>query len=253
MKLEGTAAVVTGAASGLGAATAGLLAGRGAKVALLDLDERRGRSVAEAVGGVFCPCDVADAASAERAITDAAAAHGAARILVCCAGIGTAARIVGREGPMPLADFDRVVRINLIGTFNLMRLAAAAMSMLPPTGTGERGVIVTTASVAAFEGQIGQAAYAASKGGIVALTLPAARELARFGIRVLSIAPGLFRTPLVETLPEDTRASLAAAIPFPNRLGEPEEFAEMVAAAIANPYLNGETIRLDGALRMAPK
>lgn len=253
MKLEGTAAVVTGAASGLGAATAGLLAGRGAKVALLDLDERRGRSVAEAVGGIFCPCDVADAVSAERAITDAAAVHGAARILVCCAGIGTAARIVGREGPMPLADFDRVVRINLIGTFNLMRLAAAAMSMLPPTGTGERGVIVTTASVAAFEGQIGQAAYAASKGGVASLTLPAARELAAHGIRVVAIAPGLFATPMLRGMPETVQASLARTVPFPQRFGRPEEYASLVLELARNPMLNGCVLRLDGALRMAAR
>ena len=253
MMLHGASVLVTGGASGLGAATATLLAKRGAKIAVLDLDEAKGRSIAESAGGIFCRCDVADAASLEAAIAEAAAAHGAARILVSCAGIGTAARIVGREGPMPLAAFERVVRVNLIGTFNAMRLAAAAMTTLPPTETGERGVIVTTASVAAFEGQIGQAAYAASKGGVVALTLPAARELARFGIRVLTIAPGLFRTPLVEELPEETRASLSAAIPFPNRLGEPEEFAELVAALVTNPYLNGEVIRLDGALRMAPK
>jgi NAD(P)-dependent dehydrogenase (short-subunit alcohol dehydrogenase family) len=178
-----------------------LLAARGVKVAVLDLDETRGRSVAESVGGIFCRCDVTDAASVEAAITAAAAANGAARILVSCAGIAAAARIVGRDGPMPLAAFERVVRVNLTGTFNAMRLAAAAMTALPPTETAERGVIIATSSVAAFEGQIGQAAYAASKGGIAALTLPAARELARFGIRVLTIAPGLFRTPLVAELP----------------------------------------------------
>jgi NAD(P)-dependent dehydrogenase (short-subunit alcohol dehydrogenase family) len=244
--------LVTGGASGLGAATAAHFAKQGAKVAVLDLDEAQGRRVAEAAGGVFCKCDVADAAGVETAIANATDANGPARILVTCAGIGAAARIVGREGPMPLADFERVLRINLVGTFNVMRLAAAAMSVLP-MDTGERGVIVTTASVAAFEGQIGQAAYAASKGGIAAMTLPAARELARFGIRVLTIAPGLFRTPLLDGLPEETVSDLSAAIPFPNRLGEPWEFAALVGALVANPYLNGEVIRLDGALRMAPK
>lgn len=253
MNLRETSVLVTGGASGLGAATATHLAKEGAKVAVLDLDEARGRKIADSAGGVFCKCDVADDASVEAAVAAAAAVNGPARVLVTCAGIGTAARIVGREGPMPLADFERVIRVNLVGTFNAMRIAAAAMTTLPPIETGERGVIVTTASVAAFEGQIGQAAYAASKGGIASMTLPAARELARFGIRVLTIAPGLFRTPLLEGLPEETVAGLAAAIPFPNRLGEPQEFAELVAALIANPYLNGETIRLDGALRMAPK
>jgi NAD(P)-dependent dehydrogenase (short-subunit alcohol dehydrogenase family) len=253
VNLRETSVLVTGGASGLGAATATHLAKEGAKVAVLDLDKARGRKIADPAGGVFCKCDVADDASVEAAVAAAAAVNGPARVLVTCAGIGTAARIVGREGPMPLADFERVIRVNLVGTFNAMRIAAAAMTTLPPIETGERGVIVTTASVAAFEGQIGQAAYAASKGGIASMTLPAARELARFGIRVLTIAPGLFRTPLLEGLPEETVAGLAAAIPFPNRLGEPQEFAELVAALIANPYLNGETIRLDGALRMAPK
>lgn len=253
MDLQGASALVTGGASGLGAATAAFLAKQGARITVLDLDEVRGRAVADSVGGMYCRCDVADAGSAEAAFAEASATNGAARVLVTCAGIGTAARIVGREGPMPLVDFERVIRVNLVGTFNVLRLAAAAMTALPPTETGERGVIITTASVAAFEGQIGQAAYAASKGGIAALTLPAARELARFGIRVVTIAPGLFRTPLVENLPEETRVGLGAAIPFPNRLGEPEEFAALVGAIVTNPYLNGEVIRLDGALRMAPK
>jgi NAD(P)-dependent dehydrogenase (short-subunit alcohol dehydrogenase family) len=253
MNLQGASALVTGGASGLGAATAAHLAKQGAKVAVLDLDEAKGKLVAGSFGGAFCKCDVTDGTSVETAIADAAAKNGPARILVTCAGVATAARIVGREGPMPLADFERVIRVNLIGTFNVMRIAAAAMTALPQTETGERGVIVTTASVAAFEGQIGQAAYAASKGGIAAMTLPAARELARFGIRVMTIAPGLFRTPLLDGLPEETVAGLSAAIPFPSRLGEPQEFAELVATLVANPYLNGETIRLDGALRMAPK
>ncbi len=253
MHIRGSAALVTGGASGLGAATALWLAREGASVAILDRNAAAGESLAAEIGGVFCSCDVTEAASVEAAIAKAAAAHGPARILIGCAGIGGAARIVSRDGPMPLDAFERVVRVNLIGTFNVMRLAAAAMKTLPEIATGERGVIVSAASVAAFDGQIGQAAYAASKGGIVSLTLPAARELARFGIRVLTIAPGLFRTPLVEELPEETQAALAASIPFPARLGEPDEFAALVAAMITNPYLNGEVVRLDGALRMAPK
>ena len=253
MQIRGSAALVTGGASGLGAATARLLAREGAAVAVLDRNVAAGESLAGEIGGVFCACDVTDPAHVQAALARAAAAHGPARILVNCAGIGSAARIVGREGPMPLDAFERVVRVNLIGTFNVMRLAAAAMSELAATETGERGVVISAASVAAYDGQIGQAAYAASKGGIVALTLPAAREFARFGIRVLAIAPGLFRTPLLEELPQETRDALAASIPFPARLGEPEEFAALVAAMIANPYLNGEVVRLDGALRMAPK
>jgi NAD(P)-dependent dehydrogenase (short-subunit alcohol dehydrogenase family) len=253
MDPAGSSALVTGAASGLGAATARHLASLGARVAILDRDAVKGRAIADEISGTFCECDVTDPVSAGAAIAKAAASHGPARVLVNCAGIGGAARIVGRDGPMPLESFERIVRVNLIGSFNMMRLAAAAMSALEPTSTGERGVIISTASVAAFEGQIGQAAYSASKGGIVALTLPAARELARFGIRVLTIAPGLFQTPLLEELPEEARAGLAASIPFPSRLGAPQEFAQLVAAMVANPYLNGETVRLDGALRMQPK
>ncbi len=253
MQIGETAALVTGGASGLGAATARLLARDGARVAVLDRNAAAGESLAQEIGGVFCACDVTEPASVAAAIARAAAAHGVARILVNCAGIGSAARIVGRDGPMPLDAFERVVRVNLIGTFNVMRLAAAAMSELPETASGERGVVISAASVAAYDGQVGQAAYAASKGGIVALTLPAARELARFGIRVLAIAPGLFRTPLLDELPEETQAALAASIPFPARFGAPDEFAALVAAMIANPYLNGEVVRLDGALRMAPK
>ncbi len=253
MDITGKAALITGGASGLGAASARLLAERGARVAVLDRNRDAGERVAAEIGGVFADCDVADPASAERAIAAAADVHGPARILVNCAGIGTAGRIVGRDGPMPLDAFERVIRVNLIGTFNMMRLAASAMSGLAPTASGERGVIVSTASVAAYEGQIGQAAYAASKGGIVALTLPAAREFARFGIRVLAIAPGLFETPLLEQLPDETKAALGAAIPYPSRLGNPGEFAELVVAMIRNTYLNGEVVRLDGALRMQPK
>jgi NAD(P)-dependent dehydrogenase (short-subunit alcohol dehydrogenase family) len=253
MQISGSAALVTGGASGLGAETARLLAREGAKVAVLDRNAAAGVAIAAEIGGVFWSCDVTEPASVEAALAQAAAAHGAARILINCAGIGSAARIIGRDGPMPLDAFEKVVRVNLIGTFNVMRLAAAAMSTLPETATGERGVIISAASVAAYDGQIGQAAYAASKGGIVAMTLPAAREFGRFGIRVLAIAPGLFRTPLLEELPEETRAALSASIPFPARLGEPGEFAALVAAMIANSYLNGEVVRLDGALRMAPR
>jgi len=252
VQIRGSAALVTGAASGLGAATARWLAHEGAEVAILDRNAAAGESFAADIGGVFCQCDVTEPADVEAALAKAASAHGPARILVGCAGIGTAARIVGRNGPMALDAFARVVGVNLIGTFNVMRLAAAAMSTLPATETGERGVIISAASVAAYDGQIGQAAYAASKGGIVSLTLPAAREFARFGIRVLTIAPGLFRTPLLDELPQETQAALGASIPFPNRLGEPNEFASLVAAMIANPYLNGEVVRLDGALRMPP-
>jgi NAD(P)-dependent dehydrogenase (short-subunit alcohol dehydrogenase family) len=253
MRIAGAAALVTGGASGLGAATARALAARGAGVAILDLDAAKGGAVAVEIGGLFAHCDVADETSAKAAMAASAGAYGPARILVCCAGIGTAARIVGREGPMPLAAFERVVRVNLVGTFNMMRLAAAAMQPLEPGEGGERGVIVSTASVAAYEGQIGQAAYAASKAGIVALTLPAAREFAKTGIRAMTIAPGLFETPLLAELPEETKAGLAAAIPFPPRLGRAEEFAALAVHIVENSYLNGETIRLDGGLRMAAR
>jgi NAD(P)-dependent dehydrogenase (short-subunit alcohol dehydrogenase family) len=253
MEVAGKSAVVTGGASGLGAATARFLAEAGARVAILDRAEDKGSALAGTIGGMFQLCDVADADSAQSAIDKVTAAFGAPVVLVNCAGIGTAARIVGREGPMPLEAFERVVRINLVGSFNMIRLAANAMSTASPDANGQRGVIVSTASVAAFEGQIGQAAYAASKGGIVSLTLPAAREFSRFGIRVVAIAPGLFATPLIEELPQEARDSLAASVPYPNRLGKPEEFADMVMAVIRNDYINGEVIRLDGALRMQAK
>jgi NAD(P)-dependent dehydrogenase (short-subunit alcohol dehydrogenase family) len=253
MRIADHAAIVTGGASGLGAATARALAKAGAKVAVLDLNEALAQAVAAEIGGVAVRCDVSDAASAEAAVAAARGRHGAARILVNCAGIGVAQRIVGRDGPQPLADFKRVIDINLIGSFNLLRLAASDMMALDPLADGERGIIVSTASVAAYEGQIGQAAYAASKGGIVALTLPAAREFARAGIRVNAVAPGLFKTPLMDGLPQAAQDSLAVSVPFPARLGRPEEYADLVLAIIANPMLNGECIRLDGALRMAPR
>jgi NAD(P)-dependent dehydrogenase (short-subunit alcohol dehydrogenase family) len=245
METKGQAAIVTGGASGLGAATARALAAAGAKVAVLDVNEKAAIDIAAEIKGVAVACDVA--------VKKAAAAHGPARILVNCAGVGPAKRIVGRDGPMPLADYERVIRINLIGTFNMMRLVAAAMQAAEPLATGERGVIVSTASVAAFEGQIGQAAYSSSKGGVAALTLPAAREFAQFGIRVLAIAPGIFGTPMLRALPQEAQDSLGASVPFPKRLGEPREFAALVLHCVHNGYLNGEVIRLDGALRMAPR
>ncbi|MCJ2130759.1 SDR family NAD(P)-dependent oxidoreductase [Methylobacterium sp. E-045] len=250
MKSEGIAAVVTGAASGLGAATARALAGAGAKVALLDLNVEAAAATAREIGGLALACDVADAGSAEAAIARAAAEHGAARILVNCAGICPAAKVVGRNGPASLDAFARVVQINLVGTFNMIRLVAAGAAGLDPLEGRERGVIVSTASIAAYEGQVGQAAYAASKAGIVGLTLPVARELAPLGIRVCAIAPGMFETPMVQGLPREVQDSLGAAVPFPSRFGRPDEYAQLVLAIVANPMLNGETIRLDGALRM---
>ena len=253
MQLRDQAAIVTGGASGLGAATARKLAAQGAKVAICDLNAKLAEAVAAEIGGAAVICDVSDAAAAEAAIAQAAKAHGPARVLVNCAGIGVAKRVIGREGPMALGEFEKVIKINLIGSFNMLRLATAEMTKLEPLSTGERGVVVCTASVAAYDGQIGQAAYSASKGGIVGMTLPIARELAQFGIRVLTIAPGLFLTPLLGALPQEAQDSLAAAIPFPHRLGSPEEFASLAMHMIDNPYLNGEVVRLDASLRMAPK
>ena len=254
MQLKDMAAIVTGGASGLGAATARRLAAQGAKVAVCDLNAKLAESVAAEIKGTAILCDVSDAASAEAAVAQATKAHGPARVLVNCAGIGVAKRVIGRDGPMPLSDFDRVIRVNMIGTFNMLRLATTEMSKLEPlAATGERGVVINTASVAAYDGQIGQAAYSASKGGIVAMTLPIARELAQFGIRVLTIAPGLFLTPLLANLPQEAQDSLAASIPFPRRLGHADEFASLALHMIDNPYLNGEVVRLDAALRMAPK
>ena len=253
MDIRGHAALVTGGGSGLGAATARMLAQAGAKVALLDVNQKVAAETAIDINGIAIHCDVADSASTEAAIAKAAADHGPARILINCAGIGTAKRIVGRDGPMALADFDRVVRVNLIGTFNAMRLAATAMIPLEPLTDGERGIIICTASVAAYEGQIGQAAYASSKGGIVGLVLPAAREFAQYGIRVNAIAPGIFLTPMLLGLTQEAQNSLAASLPFPKKLGDPSQFASLVHHMIENRYLNGVVIRLDAALRMAPR
>lgn len=253
MRLDGQAAIVTGGASGLGAATAAALASQGARVAVFDINAAAAEAVASPLGGIGIGCDVADASAAEAAFAIAAKAHGGVRVLVNCAGIGTAGRIVGKDGPMKLEAFERVIRINLIGTFNMLRLAAAEMATLDAEEDGERGVIINTASIAGIEGQIGQAAYAASKAGVIGLTIQAARELARSGVRVMTIAPGLIETPMFNGLPEDIRAGLAATVPFPSRLGHPSEYAALVLHIVANRFLNGETIRLDGALRMAPR
>ncbi len=252
MKLPGVAAIVTGGGSGLGRATAEALAAKGARVALFDVNSDAAEETARAIGGLAVVCDVADDASAAEAIAKAGAVQGAARVLVNCAGIGTAKRVVGRDGPQPLADFDKVIRVNLIGTFNMIRLAAASMATLEPL-EGERGVIVSTASIAAYDGQIGQAAYSASKGGVVAMTLPIAREFAQIGVRVNTIAPGIFLTPMLLGLPQEAQDSLGASVPFPARLGAPSEFAALAVHIAENLYINGETIRIDGALRMAPR
>jgi NAD(P)-dependent dehydrogenase (short-subunit alcohol dehydrogenase family) len=253
MHAKGHAALVTGGGSGLGRATAQRLAKEGAKVAILDINADAARDAAAAIGGLAIACDVTSAGATADAIAEARARHGAARILVNCAGIGPARRIVGRDGPQPLEEFAKVISVNLIGTFNAMRLAAADMQSLPPLEDGERGIIIGTASVAAYDGQIGQAAYAASKGGVVSLILPAAREFAQFGIRVNGIAPGVFATPMVAGMPEQVQDALAASIPFPKMLGRPEQYADLALHLIENCYLNGEVIRLDGAIRMAPR
>jgi NAD(P)-dependent dehydrogenase (short-subunit alcohol dehydrogenase family) len=253
MQINGLAAVVTGGGSGLGAATAAHLASLGAKVTVADINQAAAEAQAARIGGLGVGCDVADAASGEAAFAAARAAHGQVRILVNCAGVGTAGRIVGRDGPLKLEAFERVIRVNLIGSFNMLRLAAAQMADADALDEGERGVIVNTASIAAYEGQVGQPAYAASKGGVVGMTLPAARELARAGVRVVTIAPGLFHTPMVDGLPPEVQATLAAGIPFPSRLGRPSEYAELVEHIVRNRFLNGEVIRLDGALRMQPR
>ncbi|NDZ14926.1 3-hydroxyacyl-CoA dehydrogenase [Variovorax sp. WS11] len=254
MKIEGQAALVTGGASGLGEATARELARLGAKVAVLDVNAALAEKVAADIGGIACACDITNTDSVNAALDKAAAAHGPARILMNVAGIGSAKRIVGKDGnPAPLEDFVRVVNVNLIGAYNISRLYAAQCAKLDPLEGGERGAMMFTASVAAFDGQVGQQAYSASKGGLVGMTLPMARDLAQHGIRVCTIAPGLFATPLLKELPEPVQQSLAASIPFPPRLGKPSEFAELACHFVTNGHLNGEVIRLDGALRMAPR
>lgn len=253
MKIDGLAAVVTGGASGLGAATAERLAAAGAKVTLFDVNAELGEAQAAKIGGRFARVDVTDEASVMAGLDAAEAFSGKQRILVNCAGIGPPAKVISREGaPLPLGDFAKIVSVNLLGTFNVLSKFAARLHAAEPLGE-ERGVIVSTASVAAFDGQIGQPAYAASKAGIAGMTLPVAREFARYGIRVMTIAPGLFLTPLLASLPEEAQQSLAAQVPFPSRLGNPDEFAQLVEAIVTNPMLNGEVIRLDGAIRMAPK
>jgi NAD(P)-dependent dehydrogenase (short-subunit alcohol dehydrogenase family) len=247
--------IITGGASGLGAATARDFHGAGANVVIADLDEAAAAALADELGAraAYHRTDVAAEADAQACVELALARFGALHGLVNCAGVGTAAKVLGKDGPQPLAAFARTVGINLTGTFNMIRVAADAMAKGAPNADGERGVIINTASVAAYEGQVGQAAYAASKGGIVAMTLPIARELARFGIRVVTIAPGLFLTPIMHTLPPDVQASLGAAVPFPPRLGQPAEFAQLARSIVENVMVNGETIRLDGALRLAPR
>jgi NAD(P)-dependent dehydrogenase (short-subunit alcohol dehydrogenase family) len=249
MRIEGAGALVAGGASGLGAATARRLAAGGARVTIADLNAERGEALAAELGAGFAACDVTDADQVEAAVR----AAGELRISVCCAGVGWAEKTAGRRGPHSFEPFQTVITVNLIGTFNVLRLAAAAMLGNEPDGEGERGVCINTASIAAYDGQIGQLAYSASKGGIVGMTLPAARDLAQAGIRVVTIAPGLFDTPLLAGLPEEARAALGEQVPHPHRLGRPDEYGELAAHIVANPMLNGEVIRLDGALRMPPR
>ncbi len=257
MNIEGVGAIISGGASGLGEATVRRLHGAGASVLIADLNEEKGDALADELGerAAFVPANVSDEASVQNAVDTAVelAGDGGLRIAVGCAGIGWAQRVAGKSGPHPQDLFNNVLQVNLVGMFNLMRLAATAMNENEPDEGGERGVFVATASVAAFDGQIGQIAYSASKAGIVGMTLPAARDLSTRGIRVNTIAPGLFNTPLLAALPDEAKASLGAQVPFPSRLGEPSEYAQLVEAIVANPMLNGETIRLDGAIRMAPK
>ncbi|MCF8465803.1 MAG: 3-hydroxyacyl-CoA dehydrogenase [Sneathiella sp.] len=253
MDISEKAAIVTGGASGLGEATARMLASAGAKVAIFDMNTDLAEKVAAEIGGIACTANVADDASLEAAFDKARAAHGPARILVNCAGIGPAAKTVSSKGMHPLDKFEQVIAVNLVGTFNCIRRAAADMLEMEPMDSGERGICINTASVAAFDGQIGQAAYSASKGGIVGMTLPIARDLASIGVRVVTIAPGLFETPLLKSLPDDVQAALGASVPFPSRLGHPSEYAALARQIMENQMLNGEVIRLDGAIRMAPK
>jgi len=253
MQIEGHAFIVTGGASGLGEATARMFAEGGGRPVIADLNAERGEAVAQELGGRFVRCDVSSEADGAGVVEAALKEYGGIFGLVNCAGIGTASRTLGKSGPHDLGLFSKTIAVNLIGTFNMIRLAAAAMQQNEPSAGGERGVIVNTASVAAFDGQIGQAAYSASKGGIVGMTLPIARELAAFGIRVTTIAPGIFWTPMLAGLPEEAQASLGRQVPFPPRLGRPDEYASLVRQIFENEMLNGETIRLDGAIRMAPR
>lgn len=253
MNAEGQIAIVTGAGSGLGEATARALAARGARVAIFDVGIERAQAVAADIGGIAVKCDVSDAASGVAAMAEVTGKLGTARILVNCAGIAIGVKTIGKDGPHPLDQYRRVIEINLIGSFNMIRLFADAAAKLEPLAGGERGVIVNTASVAAYDGQVGQAAYSSSKGGVVGMTLPIARDLARSGIRVCTIAPGIFKTPMMAAMPQEVQDSLGAAVPFPSRLGEPAEYAALALHIIDNQMLNGETIRLDGAIRMAPK
>jgi NAD(P)-dependent dehydrogenase (short-subunit alcohol dehydrogenase family) len=253
MRIEGSGALVAGGASGLGEATVRHLHERGAAVTIADVNVEKGEALADELGLRFVACDVREEDQVQAAVDAAAEADGGLRISVCCAGTGWAQRTTGSKGPHALEPFQIIIGINLVGTFNVLRLAATAMRDNEPLDGGERGVCVQTASIAAFDGQIGQIAYSASKGGIVGLTLPAARDLAQYGIRVMTIAPGIFDTPLLATLPEDAREALGKAIPFPQRLGLPAEYAQLAASIVENQMLNGETIRLDGSLRMAPR
>jgi NAD(P)-dependent dehydrogenase (short-subunit alcohol dehydrogenase family) len=253
MNIEQAGALVVGGASGLGAATARALAARGAALTLADVNAERGEALAAELGARFVACDVREEEQVQAAVEAAAQAEGGLRVSVCCAGTGWAQKVAGSKGPHPLTPFEVIVGINLIGTFNVLRLAATAMLTNDPTDDGERGVCLNTASIAAFEGQVGQIAYSASKGGVVGMTLPAARDLAASGIRVVTIAPGLFDTPLLAALPDESRAALGRSIPFPPRLGLPDEYAALALHVAENVMLNGEVIRLDGALRMAPR
>jgi NAD(P)-dependent dehydrogenase (short-subunit alcohol dehydrogenase family) len=253
MNVKGQAAIVTGGASGLGGATASALAAAGAKVAIFDVQDELGEKKAKELGGLFVKTNVADGASVEASVKTVVEELGAPRVVVNCAGIGRSGRTISKSGPHDLAMFSQVIQVNLIGTFNVIRVAAYALSQAQPMDDGERGVIINTASVAAFDGQIGQAAYSASKGGVVGMTLPIARDLSSLGIRVCTIAPGLFLTPMMMSLPEEAQKSLGAQVPFPSRLGDPKEYAQLAMSIVENHMLNGETIRLDGAIRMAPR
>ena len=253
MRIDGSSAIVAGGASGLGEATVRSLCTQGAVVTIADVNAEKGAALASELGLDFLSCDVREEAQVEAAVQKAAERDGGLRIAVCCAGTGWAQKVAGSKGPHPLMPFETIVSINLIGTFNVLRFAAAAMIANEPLEDGERGVCVNTASIAAYDGQVGQIAYSASKGGVVAMTLPAARDLAQYGIRVNTIAPGLFDTPLLAALPEEARQKLGAGVPYPQRLGQPAEYAQLACQLIENRMLNGETIRLDGALRMPPR